>query len=107
MLKKSLSRVGDNPPLIPPKRGRKETGDRINGNERGGRSNNCQFGIFLPNYEPKIRSMHERFRLKTRRFFRPQKGTCLYMSMLLVFLGLEKVPEVRSKRFKKLAEKAH
>ncbi|NET11780.1 MAG: hypothetical protein F6K08_02460 [Okeania sp. SIO1H6] len=26
---------------------RQETGDRRNGNQRGGRSKNCQFGIFL------------------------------------------------------------
>ncbi|NES91847.1 MAG: hypothetical protein F6K13_22905, partial [Okeania sp. SIO2B9] len=29
-----------------------KTGEK--GRERGGRSKNCQFGIFLPNYEPKI-----------------------------------------------------
>ncbi|NES71287.1 MAG: hypothetical protein F6K24_41805 [Okeania sp. SIO2D1] len=39
--------------------------------------------IFMPNYAPKIPSMHEHEELKTRHFFRPQKGTCLYMSMLL------------------------
>ncbi|NEN91060.1 MAG: hypothetical protein F6K48_19980 [Okeania sp. SIO3H1] len=44
--------VGDNPPLTPPVEGK--TGDRRNGNERGGSSKNCQFGIFLPNYAPKI-----------------------------------------------------
>ncbi|WP_124143270.1 hypothetical protein [Okeania hirsuta] len=44
---------------------RQETGDRRNGNERGGRSKNCP-KIVLPNYEPKIRSMQEREELKTR-----------------------------------------
>ncbi|NEN91149.1 MAG: hypothetical protein F6K48_20470 [Okeania sp. SIO3H1] len=42
-------KTGDNPPLAPPPPRRGGTGY-----ERGGRSNNCQFGIFLPNYEPKI-----------------------------------------------------
>ncbi|NET79661.1 MULTISPECIES: hypothetical protein [Okeania] len=52
-------RVGDNPPLTPPRRGRQEkwvgrNGSGEMGREQGGRSNNCQFGIFLPNYAPKI-----------------------------------------------------
>ncbi|GGA26594.1 hypothetical protein CYANOKiyG1_42640 [Okeania sp. KiyG1] len=38
--------------------------------------------IVLPNYEPKIRSMHEREELKTK-VLQTQKDTCLYMSMLL------------------------
>ncbi|NEN91686.1 MAG: hypothetical protein F6K48_23385 [Okeania sp. SIO3H1] len=33
-------RVGDNPPLTPPRRGRQETGEMAW--ERGGRSNNCK-----------------------------------------------------------------
>ncbi|NEP05490.1 MAG: hypothetical protein F6K34_12070 [Okeania sp. SIO4D6] len=36
------SYTGDNPPLTPPRRGEMDR-------ERGGRSKNCQFGIFLPN----------------------------------------------------------
>ena len=52
--KSILVGVGDNPPLTPPRRGRQETGEM--GREREGSSKNCQFGIFLPNYAPKIRS---------------------------------------------------
>ena len=45
-----------------------KTGDRRKGNERGGRSKNC-FLMFLPNYEPKIRSMYEHEKLKQAQFF--------------------------------------
>ncbi|NEP88060.1 MAG: hypothetical protein F6K18_15175 [Okeania sp. SIO2C2] len=61
---------------------RQETGDRRNGEFRVGRSKNCQ-NDFSAQLLPKILSMHEHEELKTRHFFRPQKGTCLYMSMLL------------------------
>ncbi|NET29853.1 hypothetical protein [Okeania sp. SIO1I7] len=47
--------VGDNPPLAPPppRRGRQETGDRRNGNYRGGSRKNCMSDfsvIIIPKY---------------------------------------------------------
>ncbi|NEP89641.1 MAG: hypothetical protein F6K18_23960 [Okeania sp. SIO2C2] len=42
--------------------------------ERGSRSGRFVRMIFLPNYVPKIRSMHEREELKQGHFFRSQKG---------------------------------
>ncbi|NEP87263.1 MAG: hypothetical protein F6K18_10730 [Okeania sp. SIO2C2] len=55
--------------------------------ERGSRSGRFVRMIFRPNYAPKIRSMHEREELKQAQFFRSQKGTCLYMSMLLYLIS--------------------
>ncbi len=55
--------------------------------ERGSRSGRFVRMIFLPNYAPKIRSMHEREELKQAHFFRSQKGTSLYMSMLLYLIS--------------------
>ncbi|NEP88955.1 MAG: hypothetical protein F6K18_20150 [Okeania sp. SIO2C2] len=53
--------TGDNPPLAPPppRRGRQEKLEFI-----GGRSRRFVRMIFLPNYAPKIRSMHEHKEVK-------------------------------------------
>ncbi|NEP87076.1 MAG: hypothetical protein F6K18_09660 [Okeania sp. SIO2C2] len=75
---------------------RQETGGRRNGSEDrrqekwiGSEEVGAKFcsKIVLPNYAPKIRSMHEREELKQAHFFRSQKGTCLYMSMLLYLIS--------------------
>ncbi len=68
--------VGDNPPLTPPRRGRQEK--RGMSEEVGAKF--CP-KIVLPNYAPKIRSMHEREELKQAHFLKaPKRHLSLYVN---------------------------
>ena len=73
-----LSRVGDR---------RQETGDRRQEKWLGSEEIGVRIVrmIFLPNYEPKICSIHERFRRDTRHFLKTSKRLKTLFSSALKF----------------------